>query len=254
MIIEYHRPKTIPNALELLARNDIVTVPLGGGTYLNQPSVEPIAVVDLQLVGLNSHRVVGKVLEIEASVTLQRLLDIGLPNAFDKAVRHEATYNLRQVATLAGRIVSSDGRSPLATVMLGLDAELEIMPFEEKLGLGSYLPMRYSREPNHLITRFKIPNHIELCYEYVARTPADLPIVCAAVARWPSGRTRVVLGGYGRAPMVAFDGPEPNGVEAAARSAYQEAEDQWASAEYRSAMAGVLACKCMEMSSEKLEG
>ncbi len=32
MITEYHRPKTLPDALALLARTDVVTVPLGGGT------------------------------------------------------------------------------------------------------------------------------------------------------------------------------------------------------------------------------
>jgi CO/xanthine dehydrogenase FAD-binding subunit len=254
MIIEYHRPKTIQEALELLARRDIVTVPLGGGTYLNQPSLEPIAAVDIQQIGLNSHRIIGNVLEIGATVSLQKLLDIELPDAFHRAIRHETTYNIRQVATLAGRLVGSDGRSPLASVMLALDAELELMPSEEIISLGSYLPMRKNRERNHLITRFTIPNHVELCYEFVARTPADLPIVCAAVACWPSGRTRVVLGGYGSAPLVAFDGPESSGVEAAARSAYQEAEDPWASAAFRSEIAGVLVSKCMKLSARKVEG
>ena len=37
MIIEYHRPETIDEALDLLARSQPATVPLGGGTVLNQP-------------------------------------------------------------------------------------------------------------------------------------------------------------------------------------------------------------------------
>jgi CO/xanthine dehydrogenase FAD-binding subunit len=48
MIVEYHRPPTLDLALQLLSRQSPVTVPMGGGTILNQPSPVPIAVVDLQ--------------------------------------------------------------------------------------------------------------------------------------------------------------------------------------------------------------
>ena len=53
MIIEYYRPQSLEEALELLARPGLTTVPLGGGTVVNQPSPEPVAVVDLQALGLN---------------------------------------------------------------------------------------------------------------------------------------------------------------------------------------------------------
>ncbi len=122
-----------------------------------------------------------------------------------------------------------------------------IQPGNEKIPLGSYLPLRDERRPNHLITRITIPNNVELGYEYVARTPADLPIVCAAVALWPSGRTRVALGGYGNTPILAMDGPESEGAEQAARDAYREAGDQWASAEYRSDVAKVLVRRCIQI-------
>jgi CO/xanthine dehydrogenase FAD-binding subunit len=85
-----------------------------------------------------------------------------------------------------------------------------------------------------------------MAYESVARTPADLPIVCAAAAGWPSGRTRLALGGFGMAPLLALDGPEPEGAEIAARSAYSDAGDEWASAEYRREIAPVLARRCIE--------
>lgn len=48
MVIEYNRPKTLDEALSLLSRKGIKTLPLGGGTILNQPSTERYAVVDLQ--------------------------------------------------------------------------------------------------------------------------------------------------------------------------------------------------------------
>jgi hypothetical protein len=61
-----------------------------------------------------------------------------------------------------------------------------------------------------LIISISIPLNVKLSFEYVARTPADKPIVCAAVAQWNSGRTRLALGGYGKIPMLAMDGTVRN--------------------------------------------
>jgi putative selenate reductase FAD-binding subunit len=254
MITEYHRPQTLEEALALLARTEILTVPLGGGTFLNSPAYpaahipsDDFAVVDLQALGLNTFERGGTNIEIGAAVTLQVILDTpGLPEAIYRSVRNETTFNLRQVATIAGTLVAADGRSPFATVMLALEAHLTILPDEEVISLGDLLPLRFERLHHRLITRIGIPAAIRLAYAYVARTPADHPLVCAAVARWPSGRTRLALGGHGPAPVLAMDGPESGEVEAAARAAYSQAGDEWASAAYRSDVAGVLAMRCLE--------
>lgn len=249
MIREYHRPKTVEEALDLLARDGLVTLPMGGGTVLNRPSPEQLAVVDLQDLGLDQVEVKGQVLSLGATVTLASLEDLPeLPEALRRVVRLEATYNLRQVATLAGTLLAADGRSPLATALLALDTALDVMrsgTAVEQVGLGEMLPQRGEKLRGRLVTRLTVPLNARLAYESVARTPADLPIVCAAAAVWPSGRTRLALGGFGTAPLLALDGPEPGGAEVAARSAYSDAGDEWASAEYRSEMAEVLARRCM---------
>jgi len=246
MIVEYHRPETLEHALELLARTEVDTVPLGGGSVLNQSAPNPVAVVDLQALSLNTLEKKGNNLELGATVTLQQLLDdLKIPLALQHAVCHEATYNIRQVATVAGALVAATGRSPFTTAMLALGAELTFLPGKNNLDLGSFLPLRTGSGRGTMIVTVRIPDKVNLAYEYVARTPADLPIVCAAVAQWPSGRTRVALGGYGNAPLLAMDGPEPEGAEAAARGAYQEAGDQWASAEYRRDVASVLVKRCL---------
>jgi len=163
-----------------------------------------------------------------------------------KVVGHEATYNLRQVASVAGTLVAADGRSPFATLLLALDAALTLQPGDEQVGLGDLLPLRGERLEGRLITQVTIPSNVRMAYEYVARTPADRPIVCAAVIQWPSGRTRLALGGYGAAPVLAFDGTESEGLETAARSAYSQAGDEWASAAYRQEIAGILAARCLK--------
>ncbi len=81
----------------------------------------------------------------------------------------------------------------------------------------------------------------------VSRTPKDRPIVCVAIAMWPSGRTRVVLGGHGPAPVIAMDGSEPGGAILAAEEAYRFSGDEWASADYRKAVAGKLVRRMLEL-------
>lgn len=247
MIIGYHRPDTLQAALKLLARKEPRTLPLGGGSVLNAPAEEKFAVVDLQNLGLNTIERKGSALEMGATLTLQALLDTpDLPDALYQAIRHEAAYNLRQIATIAGALVSADGRSPFATAMLALDAQLTLLPKEEQVGLGDLLPLRREMLKGRLISKIVAPLNARLAYHYVARSPADLPIVCVAAARWPSGRTRLVLGGYGAAPLMAMDGQEPDGASEAARNAYNHAGDEWATAEYRAEVAETLAKRAIE--------
>lgn len=250
MIAEYYRPNTIEEALELLARPDLKAAPIGGGSAVRRGGSGPAVVVDLQALGLDRFEQRGNSLILGATLSLQRLLELPeLSGALEKAIRHEAAYNLRQVGTVAGTLVSASGRSPFTTALLALDAVLEIKKKgtpDEALGLGELLSSRPERLAERLITRVTLPLNVHLAYEYVARTPADRPVVCASVARWPSGRTRVALGGYGAAPVLVLDGPEPGGAEAAAADAYSDAEDEWASAAYRSEIASVLVRRCLE--------
>lgn len=252
MIIEYHRPQQLNEALALLSRKDPISLPIGGGTTLDRTSSEAIAVVDLQDLGLNQITLQGNQLEIGACVTLQMLIfavethPMETLETFRRVIRHEASYNLRQVSTLAGMLVSADGRSPLTTALLALDCTLHLEPGGQTVGLGDFLPLRRDFLRHRLITSISVPKNAVLAYEFVARSPSDLPIVCVAAASWSSGRTRLALGGYGRAPVLVMDGNEDEGAELAAASAYLQAEDQWASAEYRREIAAVLAKRAVE--------
>lgn len=253
-VIEYHRPKTLQEALELLRRKEPYTLPLAGGSALNAPSDQPVAVVDLQELGLDNVETRGTTLVLGATLTLQMLLEISdLPAALRKAVELETTYNLRQVGTVAGTLVAAGGWSPFTTVLLALDAALYSLDPDaadaaaplQPVALGEFLPLRSVRLPGNLITQVTLPLNPRLAYQSVARTPADKPIVGVAIAAWPSGRTRVALCGYGDQPLLAMDGPEGEGLEAAVRNAFEQAEDEWASAAYRQAAAVTLAQRCL---------
>jgi CO/xanthine dehydrogenase FAD-binding subunit len=162
----------------------------------------------------------------------------------------EAPLNLRNAATVAGTLVSCDGRSTFGTVLLALDAKIDIRVSEDESrvsNIGEFLPLR----PRGLITSISIPLNAQLAFDYVSRTPADKPIVCAVLAQWNSGRTRLALGGYGKNPLLAMDGTESEGIETAARNAFHETTDDYASAEYRMDAAATLAKRCLaKLSSE----
>jgi CO/xanthine dehydrogenase FAD-binding subunit len=246
MITTYHRPQTLDEALTLLSRPN--TVPLGGGTLLSHPTGNPVSVVDLQALGLNRIHKKGNHLEIGATVTLQQLLESEhCPEALKTAIKLEAPLNLRNSATVAGTLVACDGRSTFACALLALDAKVDIRysNFDSRISnIGEFLPLR----PKGLITSITIPLNVKFAFEYVARAPADKPIVCAALAQWSGKRTRLAIGGWGKSPSLAMDGTEAEGLETAAKNACHEATDEWGSAEYRMDAASTLAKRCLEAS------
>jgi probable selenate reductase FAD-binding subunit len=242
MITTYHRPQTMDEALALL--NQPNTLPLGGGTLLSHPTTDPVAVVDLQALGLDSLHASGNELQVGATCTLQALYESEhCPAALKTALKLEAPLNIRNSATVAGTLVASDGRSPFVTSLLAMDAKVTVVSNQKSVvSVGEYLLTK----PKGLITQISIPLNVKFAFEYVSKTPLDKPMVSASVAQWNSGRTRLVLGGYGRTPLLAMDGTEADGIESAARNAYHEAQDEWASAEYRMDVAATLAKRCLE--------
>ena len=76
MIIEYLRPETLDQAINLLHRQNPKSIPLGGGTSLAQKrSDDAIAVIDLQALGMREIVLKNGYLELGANVTLQQIHD-----------------------------------------------------------------------------------------------------------------------------------------------------------------------------------
>ncbi len=251
MHLEYHRPQTLDEALTLLAREAPFTVPLAGGAFLNarqRPAALPqedVAVVDLQDLGLEGITPRGNFTDLGATTPLQALVDADLPQALKEAAYLETTYARRFLQTVAGTLVAADGVSLFAAAMMALDARLTLAPDDEVLPLGELYPDRWRHLRGKLMTKVTIPANAKLVLETVAPSRLSRPLLVVAVAQWPSGRTRMVLGGWGEAPHLAMDGPEPTGAEQAARNAAYEAADHRASAEYRREVAVVLARRAL---------
>jgi len=215
-ITEYHRPKRIEEAIALLARSDVVTIPLGGGSHLVAGGRRDVqAVVDLRDLGLTYIRREGDMLHVGATTTLQALIDAPeSARAWDdelaRVLELTAARNLREQGTIAGMLVSAESNNPLATLLLALNASLALEPGRKAVALDVFFAQRAPLLLGSLITEITVPlprPGERVAFEKVSRTPADLPIVCAAVrARIEDSlarEVRVALGGVGQLPLRA---------------------------------------------------
>lgn len=234
MIVEYNRPDSIDEALTLLNRKEPKTVALGGGNCLSKRGDLALAVVDLQNLSLNKISSSDDLWQVGCTTTLQQLLEKFSDNEdFITALKIDASRNLRQTATIAGFIQCADGRSAFLTYLLAVDPMMTWLPGGQVMQLGDWLPQRDDRQTYKLITQIGWSKKITVRFESIGRTPYDKPLLCCAVAKWPSGRLRVVVGGFGMLPLVALDGSQEDDIGLAIQNVCHEATDQWASAEYR---------------------
>ena len=247
MIREYLRPTSVNEALLLLSEDGKERKPLGGGTSLSRQQAGNFGVVDLQDAGLDQIEMGSQGITVGAMVRLERLMAYpDVHSEIKRAIQIDASENIRNMATIGGWLVSGEGRSLFSTALLALDATLTWQPDQQKVRLGDWLPLRRQSQPGVLITEIAWSTSPRIVFEYVARSPKDRPILIVAVAQWGSGRTRVALGGFGEAPMIAMDGPDSSGVDLGSRDAFYEAEDQWATAQYRREVAAKLALRCLQ--------
>jgi carbon-monoxide dehydrogenase medium subunit len=246
--LKYFRPTKMDDALELIQKAE----PLAGGTSITPRRDSIPQVVDVQDLGMDEFHVEGERIEIGAACKLQSLIEHGkeIPGALLAACRLEAGLNMRQMSSLAGTLVEADGRSSLLTALMVMDASVLIEPGTGSIPLEKFLQTREKPDARFLITKVILKTPKGMAFEYVARAPADRPIVCAAAALHGDGESAkiwIALGGYGTGPIrvheaeeAVIEGRSLDKVSEAATRAYAQAEDAFASAEYRAHVAGVL--------------
>jgi CO/xanthine dehydrogenase FAD-binding subunit len=265
----YHRPKSIDEALQLLARPD--TAPLAGGTTLFAAETR-VAVVDLQDLGLDEIQMEAEQLNVGAMTRLTDLdtyllaqeeaeggADPGnCARLLRRAVDRAGPNTYRNAATIGGVVGARLADSELLAALLALEAEVTLLgPGEEKMTLLEYLEP--DERPNGLITEIVVPWMQGIGdSERVARTPADYPIV--SVTMWqPGGETpRLAATGIDRRPVrlgAAEDrlhaAPVNVSIEQASTAAASQVKhpgDFRGDAAYRSDMVVVLTARVLRRS------
>jgi CO/xanthine dehydrogenase FAD-binding subunit len=250
VIIEYLRPNSLEEAVKFLQRENPITLPLGGGSVLSKYQANPIAVVDLQALGLNRIKIEKGLIEIGATATLSEMETVLKNDVITDVIRFQAGKNQRNSGTIAGLINVADGRSPLLTLLLAKDAQLTWQPGNKQISLESWLPQRRDWHDAQLITKVTLPE-VMIRFDSIGRTPKDRPIVAIAAAKWPMGKLRVAIGGFGGLPILAFDGDVHEDVAKAVDEAYSSSEDQWASSAYRREAGRKLASRLVQETMDK---
>lgn len=266
---EYHKPTTVKDALSLLARPGIFTVPLySSAALIASPLASKVeAVVDLEALGLDKIERKGNAIHLGSTVTLQRLVDelgeIG-GGILAQGAKREAPWNMRTKLTVGSTVVFGEWFSPLLTVLLAMDAAVIFNGGSDAVPLNDVLA-REDAAPNapRLITTLVLPNvdaKGKYAYHQVGRTPADAPIVCAVayvrIENDTMAEVRLALGGVSDHPLrmpqveAALKGAEPShsAITEALTPAVPDAvtrEDFLGSLEYRREMAVVMARRAL---------
>lgn len=256
IISTYQRPATMEAALACLVRPG--TVLLGGGTKVNAAAGPgPIEVVDLQALGLGRiDGLDGRMAVIGATATLSRLADSPVvPDVIREAARREQPSTLRAQATVGGCVATGDPESELLAALLVHGAIVRIAAphgvYELTLQqLLAALPLA----DGGIITSVTISTAGRSSAARTGRTRADRPIVAAVARVIADGRRRVALTGVAATPVLieapartGTGGTGPSGTETGGidTSRLDPPADFRGSAEYRRALAAVLAARAL---------
>lgn len=240
-LLEYAWAEQLDDALELLSRTDIKTVPLAGGTYLLGQSDDSIqAVVDLRDLELAYITEDTRGLHIGAMTTLQSMVDAPLLQDEASGVLARAALAssfsrlIRNSATLGGTLgAGANSQADLLTVLAVLDAEIQVRSGsttqvnlsggtverpgfalsgvtykgrqERRIPFGSIFT---ERRPNELMLEVLIPRPVSssgAAFMRVGRTPTDVALLNAAaqvqVTDGSFAQVRLALGGVNMEPV-----------------------------------------------------
>ena len=238
----YHRPTTLNKALQLLARPNINTTVVAGGSYIVPHMNEMIdEVVDLQAVGLTNIDYTGKGLSMGAMVRLQTIAaDDRAPALLREAARHEGPNTLRNVATIGGTVASPYKDSELLAALLIFEAEIKVQTIDDtkKISLVDFLQDVPTALSGGLVTSVSLASMGKTASARVGRTPADRPIVAALARLGEDGNIRLALTGVANTPVLV----DPDSVKAA----INPTSDFRGSTEYRRQMAATLSKRVVD--------
>jgi carbon-monoxide dehydrogenase medium subunit len=278
----YHDPKTVSEAVGLLAQLENAKLLAGGQSLmpmLNFRFVQPDHIIDLNRVeGLSYIREVEGALEIGA-MTRQRDLEFSDTVRARWPIMHEALLQVghrqtRNRGTIGGSLCHLDPAAELVTLATGYDATLTVVgPNGERELPFAEFPVAYMTPSiglNELVVGVRFAQWAaDHGYAFVefARRHGDFAITSAAVLIESDGagrlsRVSVTIGGMGTAPVRAREveqaiiGQTPTGelFRAACESCrkLEAIDDVHAPASYRQHLAAVLSRRALEKAHARL--
>ncbi len=273
---EYYRPKTVSQALHLLARFEPHAAVLAGGTRLVAGhDLATQVVVDLTALNLDFIVASSRRLRIGALTRLQTLVDCpdsrGVVKGFlSQAAKCAAPRPIRNRATLGGTLAGSEGDSELILALLLLEAQVIVRtPDRRVLDIADFLARRKEwLSAPALIVEALVPTPPAgsgAALASVRSTQRNRTIVNAAALVHRNGdvleSARLALGGIAPLPfrLSELEAKLAGGPLTEATLAYLLNEvadaaalfDEGTSKDYRREMAGVVAVRALRQAWEQ---
>lgn len=281
-LFEYHRPRTVVEAVDLLATLENAKVLAGGQSLmpmLNMRFVMPDHVIDLNFIDELAYlREDGDTIVVGA-MTRQRDIELSpivrarLP-LLSEALRFTGHTQTRNRGTFAGSLCHLDPAAEQPAVALTCEAEIVATSRRGQRTIPmTEFPVAYMTtqlEPDEIVTEIRLPaspkKHGYAFIEF-ARRHGDFALASAAVLMVPGRdgsieRCAITVGGVGTLPMrltageAALQGKPPEDAHfARAAEACAEldvVEDVHTGAAYRRQLAGVLTRRALRRAAERL--
>jgi len=276
---DYHRPRTLDEALALLAEHGADAKPLAGGQSLipamNFRLATPAVLVDLNALGELSYIRSENGSLFLGGMTRQRAIERSEVVAHQAPLLAEtmpfiAHPAIRNRGTVGGSLAHADPAAELPAVMLALDARLTVRNREgsRRIPASDFFTGLFSTalQPGELLTEIEIPRvaaRTGWAFQEISRRHGDFALVgvAASVTVDDRGRcagARVVLHSVGDRPVAAaraaqvLDGQMPSAesiraaADAAATQDIDPPGDIHASSRYRRQLAAVLTRRVLE--------
>jgi carbon-monoxide dehydrogenase medium subunit len=269
--VEYARPKTVEEAISLLADHDGARPLAGGQTLVNvmkARAASPDVLVDLQdLEELRGLRDLGNgSVELGAMTTYTQLISdeaAGARSILGEVAAMIADVQVRNRGTVGGNVCSNDPTNHLPPLLVALGATFTIagsggertVPADEFF-LGVYMT---AAGPGELLTKITIPPGGQDGFAAVTIGRDGTGIVTAAASL--DGGARIAIGCVGAVPVRAHQMEERIGSDFSDESVRAAAEglgatldppaDVHASADYRRHLAEVLAVRAVVAARER---
>ncbi len=194
LLVGYHRPNTLSEAVSLLAQPH--HVPLAGGTVLNADrSRSDLVGVDLQALGLDSIAHENSTATIGAMVRLSEVVGAFDGDLLSEAARRELPSTLRTVGTVGGSVAVAGSENLVVAALLASSATVATDD-EERRDLVDFLA-----EPRGLIVSVDVDTSGSWVFEHTGRTPMDTPIV-AAMGRATANGLSISVTGVSSTPVA----------------------------------------------------
>jgi carbon-monoxide dehydrogenase medium subunit len=278
----YHHPRTLAEALALLATHGDAAKVISGGQSLvpvmNMRLAAPAELIDLNgIADLVRIRPQGSALEIGALTRHYQLVDSSLLRShcplLPQAAQTIGHYAIRQRGTLGGSLAHADptAQLPLAAVTLGAEIEMASVRGRRTLGASEFFVslMTTSLAPDELVVAARFPVAAKgegAAFRLFNRRRGDFAIVAVAATVTLQGdriaQLRIGVGGAGPVPLSLnalarqYAGQIANPaciseIAGAVRGAIAPADDARISAEFRKELAETLTERALTRALER---